>query len=86
MKLNAAVAGVCLMALLVGAETAQSQSFGRNKVHYDRLDFRVLQTEHFDIHFYAEEEEATWCAATICGRLPLTSAGGRPPSARYSTR
>jgi Tol biopolymer transport system component len=33
-------------------------SFGRNKVQYDRFDFRVLTTDHFDIHYYREEAEA----------------------------
>ena len=60
----AAAAGVCLYAMLLAAD-AQAQTFGRNKVHYDRLDFRVLQTEHFDIHYYAEEEAATRLAARI---------------------
>jgi hypothetical protein len=47
---------------------AEAQYFGRNKVHYDRLDFRVLQTEHFDIYYYAEEEQATRHAARMAER------------------
>jgi hypothetical protein len=68
MKLYAAVAGVCLAALLCGAESAQSQTFGRNKVHYDTLDFRVLQTEHFDIHYHAEAANAVRHAARMAER------------------
>lgn len=34
-----------------------SQFFGRNKVQYEDFDFRVLHTEHFDIHFYERESE-----------------------------
>lgn len=68
MKLDAAVAGACLAALLIGAETAEPQSFGRNKVHYDLLEFRVLQTEHFDIHYYAEEADAVRHAARMAER------------------
>jgi Tol biopolymer transport system component len=64
----AAVAGVCLCVALIGADAAQAQDFGRNKVHYDRLDFRVLQTEHFDIYYYAEEEEATRYAGRMAER------------------
>ncbi len=56
MARNAAVVSAALVVLCV-AVTADAQYFGRNKVHYDRLDFRVLQTEHFDIHYYAEEED-----------------------------
>lgn len=59
---------MCLVAALAAARSAEAQYFGRNKVHYDRLDFRVLQTEHFDIYYYAEEEEATRHAARMAER------------------
>lgn len=32
----------------------EAQYFGRNKVQYDEFDFRVLETPHFDIHYYPE--------------------------------
>jgi hypothetical protein len=53
---------------LLQAPPAAAQYFGRNKVHYDRLDFRILQTEHFDIYYYAEEAEATRHAARMAER------------------
>lgn len=31
--------------------------FGRNKVNYNQFDWRVMQTEHFDIYFYPEMQE-----------------------------
>ena len=62
------VAVVSLLAVLAGAGAAEAQSFGRNKVRYDRLDFRVLQTDHFDIYYYAEEEQATRHAARMAER------------------
>src|SRR5687768_13868092 len=65
---NVAVAIVSLFALLAAASGADAQYFGRNKVHYDRLDFRLLQTDHFDIHYYAEEEAATRHAARMAER------------------
>ena len=34
-----------------------AQYFGRNKVQYETFDWRVLNTPHFDLHFYPEEEE-----------------------------
>src|SRR6476469_3800014 len=37
---------------------AQGGYFGRNKVQYQEFNFKLLQTEHFDIYFYPEEEEA----------------------------
>jgi len=63
-----AVVAVSLLAVLGGAIPAEAQYFGRNKVHYDRLDFRILQTEHFDIYYYADEEAATRHAARMAER------------------
>ena len=31
--------------------------FGRNKVQYERFDWHVLKTEHFDIYYYPEMQE-----------------------------
>src|SRR5262245_39587189 len=62
------LAVVCLCALLGGVGDAEAQYFGRNKVHYDRLDFRTLQTEHFDIYYYPEERQATADAARMAER------------------
>ncbi len=36
----------------------EAQYFGRNKVQYDEFQFRVLESPHFDIHYYPEKEEA----------------------------
>ena len=35
-----------------------AQYFGRNKVQYGKFDFKVLKTEHFDIHYYSSEAAA----------------------------
>jgi hypothetical protein len=59
----------CALLAMVAAAPAHAQYFGRNKVHYDRLEFRVLRTEHFDIHYYEEEEAATRYAARLADRL-----------------
>jgi Tol biopolymer transport system component len=59
---------VCLLTLVAAAGPAEAQYFGRNKVRYDHLDFRVLQTDHFDIYYYPEEEEATRHAARMAER------------------
>ena len=64
-----ALVHVCLVALLlVGATSAEAQYFGRNKVRYNEFDFRVIQTAHFDIYYYAEEETATRHAARMAER------------------
>jgi Omp85 superfamily domain/WD40-like Beta Propeller Repeat len=31
--------------------------FGRNKVHYDKFDWKILRTEHFNIYYYDEMGE-----------------------------
>ena len=62
------VAVICLVTLIASAVPAEAQYFGRNKVRYDDLDFRILQTDHFDIYYYPEEEEATRHAARMAER------------------
>lgn len=47
------------------AADARAQYFGRNKVQYRTFDFQVLATEHFDIYYYPEEQDA----AAMVGRL-----------------
>jgi WD40 repeat protein len=46
----------------------EAQYFGRNKVQYEDFDFRVLSTEHFDIYYYPEAEEAIHDAARMAER------------------
>jgi len=62
------VAVAALAALLLAPSPAGAQYFGRNKVQYDRFDFRILQTPHFDIHYYAEERDAALQAARMAER------------------
>jgi Tol biopolymer transport system component len=47
---------------------AQGGYFGRNKVQYQEFDFKVLTTEHFDIYFYPEEEDAARMASRLVER------------------
>ena len=46
------VAGLSALA----ASPAAAQSFGKNKVHYEPLEWAVLETPHLRVHYYAEEE------------------------------
>lgn len=62
MVLFALVAGLAVPA------TTSAQYFGRNKVQYDRFDFEVLQTEHFDVHYYPRERAAAEAAARMAER------------------
>jgi Tol biopolymer transport system component len=57
-----------ILALGLAAPPLQAQYFGRNKVQYKQLDFKVLKTEHFDIYFYQGEEGAAADAARMSER------------------
>lgn len=59
----------CLLVIGTWAPAASAQygyHFGRNKVQYDDFDWRMLQTEHFDIYYYPEmlelAEQGAWFA------------------------
>jgi len=58
-----------LFALLVGVPGLLfGQYFGRNKVQYTDFDFKVIQTEHFDIYYYERERTAALDAARMAER------------------
>jgi Tol biopolymer transport system component len=58
-----------LLLLLLGLPGALSaQYFGRNKVQYTNFDFKVIQTEHFDVYFYERERVAAMDAARMAER------------------
>jgi Tol biopolymer transport system component len=58
----------CAAALLLGASPAAAQYFGQNKVQYRHLKFSVIQTEHFNVHFYEEERAGAVDAARMAER------------------
>ncbi|HVG24777.1 MAG TPA: peptidase S9, partial [Thermoanaerobaculia bacterium] len=47
---------------------AQAQYFGRNKVQWEAFDFKVLQTEHFDIYYYDQEADVVQDVARMSER------------------
>jgi dipeptidyl aminopeptidase/acylaminoacyl peptidase len=49
-------------------DEASAQYFGRNKVQYETFDFKILQTPHFNVHFYPEEADAVEDAARMSER------------------
>ncbi|MFQ6037211.1 MAG: peptidase MA family metallohydrolase [Candidatus Aminicenantales bacterium] len=65
-----AYAPMALVLLGIGLvfSMAEAQYFGRNKVQYETFDFKVLKTEHFDVYFYPEMEEAAKVAARMAER------------------
>ncbi len=48
---------VSFVLTLFVAPLAHAQYFGRNKVQWEAFDFKVLQTEHFDIYYYDQEAD-----------------------------
>lgn len=64
-------AGWLLVVLLLAgmaATPALAQYFGRNKVQYDQFDFKVFRTEHFEIYYYPEEQQAAEDMARMAER------------------
>jgi len=64
------LAAPTLAALLVTAvpATLEAQYFGRNKVQYEQFDFQILETPHYDVHFYPEASEAIEDVARMAER------------------
>jgi WD40 repeat protein len=61
------VMALLLAATSPGAVKAQGY-FGQNQVQYDNFRWRVLETEHFAVHYYPEEREAAVDAARMAER------------------
>src|SRR5205823_1227485 len=60
-RLVLVVAGLARVAVPLGAQSY----FGQNQVQYDRFDWQVLETEHFQVFYYPSEARA----ATDAGRM-----------------
>ena len=78
--------------LLLAAAPADAQYFGRNQVQYERFDFQVLKTEHFDVYFYPAERAGAEAAARIAerwyarlSRILRHELSGRQPLVLYAT-
>lgn len=58
-----------LLALFATVPTvASAQYFGQNRVMYQKFDFEIIHTEHFDVYFYPVEREASFDAARMAER------------------
>jgi Tol biopolymer transport system component len=67
MRLLSRIALVSVLSIGLAAPAA-GQYFGRNKVRYERFDFKLLRTAHFDIYHDAGEREAVYEAARLAER------------------
>lgn len=59
---------VSVLAIVGATSTADAQYFGGNKVQYEKFDFKVLKTDHFDIYYYPAEADAVQLAARMAER------------------
>ncbi|MHB1223785.1 MAG: BamA/TamA family outer membrane protein [Gemmatimonadaceae bacterium] len=62
---------VALCAALMPAHAARlaaQQYFGQNQVQYDRLDWKVVETEHFRVHYYPQVAATARIAASMAER------------------
>src|SRR4051812_14026200 len=52
-----AVALLCGQAGLAGAQTSMVPYFGKNNPHYDKFEWHIYTTDHFEIYYYPEMEQ-----------------------------
>src|SRR5205809_5030492 len=50
-----------VVVLLTGAASASAQTpfvpyFGKNNIHYDKFDWHIYKTDHFEIYYYPDLE------------------------------
>jgi Tol biopolymer transport system component len=57
-----------LLISVLSISSLNAQYFGRNKVQYESFKFRVMKTEHFDVYFYPEDQEAAKIGARLAER------------------
>jgi len=62
------IGGIAAALALFGAGPLVAQYFGQNKVQYQAFDFRIIQTEHFEIYYYPAERTAALDAARMAER------------------
>jgi WD40 repeat protein len=53
---------------VAGATPVAAQYFGQNKVQYRTFDFKIIQTDHFEVYYYDRERTAALDAARIAER------------------
>jgi Tol biopolymer transport system component len=62
------IGGVVVALVLVGVAPLAAQYFGQNKVQYESFDFRIIQTEHFEVYYYPAERAGALDAARMAER------------------
>src|SRR5256714_12959198 len=59
---------LALLALLASSRLNAQQYFGMNQVQYKHFDWRVIETEHWSIHYYPEERVGAMEGARMAER------------------
>ncbi|HET6566334.1 MAG TPA: peptidase S9, partial [Rhodothermales bacterium] len=60
--------GILVATTLALVPDANAQYFGRNKVQYEDFNFQTIKTNHYNIYFYPEEEQAVKDEARMAER------------------
>ena len=61
---------LCLAGFIAGiaAPDLGAQYYGRNKVQYQKFDFKIMKTRHFDVYFYLQDEQTVKMACLMAER------------------
>ncbi|HET7790836.1 MAG TPA: BamA/TamA family outer membrane protein [Gemmatimonadales bacterium] len=62
------VVGLAMAVAAVTPGAARAQYFGQNKVQYRTFQFKIIETEHFDVYYYDAERAAALDAARMAER------------------
>ena len=62
------IGGMAAALVLFSAAPLVAQYFGQNKVQYSNFDFRIIETEHFDVYYYPAERTGALDAARMAER------------------
>lgn len=62
------VTALATAAALTAPAPLAAQYFGQNKVQYRHFDFKIIQTEHFEVYYYPQERAAALDAARLVER------------------
>ena len=49
---------IALLALVVSLAVPNAYPFGQNKIVYDKFNWNIYHSTHFDVYFYDEERPA----------------------------
>src|SRR4030042_857672 len=59
---------IAVLAVLMVISVLEAQYFGRNKVQYQKFDFRIIKTKHFDVYYYPEFKSVAEDSARLAER------------------